>query len=98
MRKLLVQPLARQDLFEIWHRIAADSISSANRVSAKLARAIRDLLDMPGKGHIRSDVKDPGYRFWSVYSFVIAYRFNEKTLTIVRVLHGHRDFRRLFRR
>ena len=53
---------------------------------------------MPGKGHVRADVKDPSYRFCSVRPYVIAYRYDDQTLTIVRVVHGARNFRRLFRR
>jgi len=68
MRRLLIQPQARVDLLEIWHFIAQDSIRAANRVADQLDSAIRGLVEMPGKGHTRRDVKDPRYRFWSVYS------------------------------
>jgi plasmid stabilization system protein ParE len=97
MRKLLIQPQARLDLLEIWHYIAADSIQSANKVAEKLDRAIRGLIEMPGKGHTRPDVTDKRYRFWSVYSYLIAYRYDETSLTVVRVVHGRRDLRRLFK-
>jgi plasmid stabilization system protein ParE len=96
MRQLLIQPQARVDLLEIWHSIAPNSIRNANRVSDRLDQEIRGLLDMPGKGHGRADVKDRSYRFWSVYSYVIAYRFDDLTVTIVRVVHGRRNFRKLF--
>src|SRR4051812_409574 len=98
MRKLLIMPQARVDLLEIWHHIAPDSIDAANKVADRLDAAIRGLVEMPGKGHRRADVRPPHYRFWSVYSYVIAYRYDEQTLTVVRVVHGRRNFRRLFRR
>jgi toxin ParE1/3/4 len=98
MRRLFIQPQARVDLLEIWHHIAGDSITAANRVGEKLDKEIRGLLRMPGKGHTRKEVTNPHYRFWTVYSYVIAYRYDDATLTVVRVVHGHRDFRRLFRR
>ena len=97
MRRLLIQPQARVDMLEIWHHIATDSIQAAGKVADKLDQAIRGLVEFPGKGHSRSDVKDPCYRFWSVYSYIIGYRFDDSSLTIVRVVHGRRDFRRLFR-
>lgn len=97
MRKLLIQPKARVDLLEIWHHIAQDNLSAANRVSQKLDEAIRRLADMPTKGHRRADVRHPDYRFWTVYSFVIAYRFDEQTLSVVRVVHGRRNLKKLFR-
>jgi plasmid stabilization system protein ParE len=98
MRKLLVQPQARVDLLEIWHYIAKDSVAAANRVSEDLEEAIRGLLRMPGKGHSRTDVKVAEYRFWTVHSYVIGYRYDDTTLTVMRVVHGRRNFRRLFRR
>jgi toxin ParE1/3/4 len=96
--RILVRPQARLDLLEIWHHIAADSFEPANRMSEKLEQAIRDLGSMPGMGHRRSDVRNPAFRFWLVKPYAIAYRYDDKTLTVVRVLHGHRDFRGLFRR
>jgi plasmid stabilization system protein ParE len=67
-------------------------------LNEKLEQAIRDLLTMPGKGHLRQDVKDAKYRFWTVRPYVIAYRYDERALTVVRVVHGARDLRKLFRR
>ncbi len=98
MRKLFIQPQARLDLLEIWLYIAQDSLDAANRVGEALDLAINALLPMPAKGHRRSDVKDSRYLFWTVYSYVIAYRYDEDTLTIVRVVHGARNFRKLFRK
>jgi toxin ParE1/3/4 len=98
MRKLLIQPQARVDLLEIWHYIARDDLQIANRVGETLDAAIRGLLAMPGQGHTRTDVRNPKLRFWSVYSYVIAYRYDDETLTVVRVVHGRRNFRKLFRR
>jgi plasmid stabilization system protein ParE len=96
MRKLLIRPQARRDLLDVWHYIARDSIAAANRVGVALDQAIRGLAEMPGKGHARPDASDPRYRFWTVYSYVIAYRYDDKSVTIVRVVHGRRDFRKLF--
>ena len=52
------------------------------------------LGDHPGGGHVRADVSDPRYRFWAVYSYVIAYRLERDHLLIVRVIHGARDVRK----
>jgi toxin ParE1/3/4 len=96
MRKLLIKPRARLDLLEIWLYIANESVPAAIRVGEEIEISIRSLAEMPGKGHRRSDVKDPGVRFWSVYSYIIAYRYDQSTCTILRVVHGRRDFRKLF--
>ncbi len=47
-------------------------------------------------GHTRADVTDKRYLFWVVARHVIAYRVENQELVVVRVLHGARDFRRLF--
>jgi len=49
-------------------------------------------------GRARAEVQDPRYRFWKVYSYLIAYRPEATTLVVVRVIHGARDLRKLFRR
>ena len=98
MRRILIQPQARVDLLEIWHYIAPQSISAADKVIEKLKEGIDGLAQMPGKGHQRADVRNRRYRFWSVYSYVIGYLYDEETISIARVVHGHRNFRRLFRR
>src|SRR5947209_3986406 len=96
MRSLLIQPMARHDLLDIRDYISADNVRAADKFINKLDRAIHGLLEMPGKGHRRRDVKDERYRFWTVYSYVIAYRYDETSLTVVRVIHGRRDFRKRF--
>jgi plasmid stabilization system protein ParE len=89
---------ADNDLEAIWRRIALDNgVQVADRIERELHDAMQLLADNPLAGHVRSDVSNPRYRFWSVYSFVIAYRVNSKPLTISRVVHGGRDFKQLFR-
>ncbi|HYO10087.1 MAG TPA: type II toxin-antitoxin system RelE/ParE family toxin [Tepidisphaeraceae bacterium] len=97
MRQLLIRPQARLDLLQIWHYIAADNPGAAEGVIERLESAMRGLAEMPGKGHRRSDVADVRYRFWSVFSYLIAYRYDAASLTVVRVVHGSRNVRGLFR-
>ena len=52
----------------------------------------------PGQGHKRTEVKDSRYLFWNVYSYVIVYYYDDKNLYVVRVLHGSRNFRTVFRK
>jgi plasmid stabilization system protein ParE len=92
-----MRPQARVDLLEIWHYIAPHNMSAATRMVDNLEAAIRGLAEMPGKGHARRDVTDPRYRFWAVRPYVIDYHYDDGSLTVVRVVHGARNFRRLFR-
>jgi len=97
MRDLKVHSRAQEDLLEIWRYIAKDNVSAANRVGDEIDATIHELCQMPGIGHTRRDVKRPQYRFKNVFSYVIVYRYDDKTLTVIRVVHGRRNFRRLFR-
>lgn len=88
---------ADRDIDAIWRRIAVDNgVEVADRIERDLHEAMGMLAEHPRAGHIRADVTNPRYRFWSVYSFVIAYRFDANPLTVSRVVHGGRDFKKLF--
>jgi plasmid stabilization system protein ParE len=88
---------ARLDILLIWNRIAENSVDAADLVKDELHAAMTQLALMPGMGHRRRDVKNPRYRFWLVYSYVIAYFPDTKPLQIVRVVHGAQNLRALFK-
>jgi plasmid stabilization system protein ParE len=97
VRRLTISLTARKELREIWTYLAIQaSPGVADRVLAEIRDALDLLAEMPGMGHTRNDVRDPRYRFWNVKSYVIAYRFTARTLSVARVVHGRRDFRQLF--
>lgn len=77
--------------------IAQDSADAADRVRDDIEAAMLKLCDMPTMGHQRKDVMDEKLRFWSVYSYVIAYRHTRNRLLVARVVSGHRDFKKLFK-
>ena len=96
-RHVIISPEALADLEAIWDYVArAASVTTASDFIADILSAIEKLADMPGMGHRRADVSDARYRFWSVKSYVIAYRPDAEALRVARVVHGHRDFRQLF--
>ncbi len=47
---------AQNDLFEIWRRIAVDSINLADRIDNEFQRLFASLGEMPGQGHTRKDL------------------------------------------
>ena len=65
-----------------------------DRVEQDLHSAMHLLAENPRLGHTRADVDDRRYRFWRVHSYLIAYRLENDTLLVIRVLHGSRDIRR----
>jgi toxin ParE1/3/4 len=88
---------ANADIEAIWEYIAQDNIDAATRVDERIHHALHMLARFPGMGHARPDVRDKRYLFWTVGTYVIAYRMEDNKLIVVRVLHGARDFRKLFR-
>jgi len=88
---------ADADVEAICRYIAQDNPDAADKLDARLHEEMRKLVRMPGVGHRRADVTNARYRFWSVGKYVIAYRVEKTTVVISRVIHGARDFRKLFR-
>lgn len=91
--KLRISRLADRDIEQIWKFIARDSITAATKVEDDIQAAMKLLASQPMMGHQRKDIADPRYRFWPVYSYIIAYRIDANTLIVVRVIHGARDMR-----
>jgi toxin ParE1/3/4 len=96
MRRRHTRPQGRVDLLEIWHHIAEDSIDNAHQMAAELEEATQLLARFPGMGHHRSDVPEK-YLCWAVDPYVIVYHYDGKRLIVERVLHGARDFKRIFK-
>jgi plasmid stabilization system protein ParE len=89
---------AERDLNEIWDYIANESIEQADAVAAEIREALTLLASAPGIGHRRADVRDGRYRFWRANRFIVAYFPDTQPLQIIRIVGGHRDFRKLFRK
>ena len=49
-------------------------------------------------GHHREDLADARHRFWTVYSYIIAYRDQTKPLEIIAIVHGARQLEAFFQR
>jgi plasmid stabilization system protein ParE len=88
---------AERDLNEIWDYISEQSIEQADAVAAEIRQACELLASAPGIGHRRADVRDARYRFWRANRFIVAYFPDTQPLQIIRVVGGHRDFRKLFK-
>jgi toxin ParE1/3/4 len=97
MAKFRISRRADADLDAIWDYIARASVQAADKVEAEIHSEIKGLAEMPGMGHEREDVANPSYRFWRVYSYLVAYRMEGRTLIVVRVVHGAQDLRRIFK-
>ena len=83
------------DLRDIWAFIANDRPSAADSLIDSFYEKFRLLGMNPGIGESRSDLRE-GLRILSVGSYVIGFRRLHQGIEIVRVVHGARDFSRLF--
>jgi len=88
---------AQDDLFEIWQRIALDSVDLANRVEGEFYSLFESLARMPGQGHTRQDLTKRPVLFFPLYSFLVVYQPEVKPLRIMAVLRGQRNIKRILK-
>jgi plasmid stabilization system protein ParE len=61
------------------------------KLQAELIDAFEHLSSWPETGHKRSDLTSQPVRFWKSGHYLIVYRFANRTVQIVAVLHTSRD-------
>lgn len=86
---------AQDDLFDIWQRIAADSMELANRIESEFYNLFASLGRAPGQGHTRGDLTRQPVRFFPMYSFLVVYQPDAQPIRILAVLRGKRDVQRI---
>ena len=86
---------ARQDVIEIWQRIAEDNEPAADRFIDRLIQHFQLLGDNPRAGRCRDELR-LGYRSFPVGNYLIFYRIMEPGVAVIRVVHGRRDLDTLF--
>ncbi len=85
---------AQDDMFEIWRRIARDSVELANRIESEFYGLFESLGRMPGIGHSRRDLTREPVLFFPLYSFLVIYE-PEVPIRIIAVVRGKRNLTRL---
>jgi len=95
MSAFRLHPHAARELEEIQGYIAADSITSANRIIDELESACARLSKFPLSGHARPDITSDRVRFWRVRSYLIAYVTEIRPVLILGFIHGARNPERI---
>lgn len=95
MKRVSVTRDAKRDIDEIWLFVARDSVDAANRLIDEIVHRFFLIGSSPEMGRTRDDLK-PGLRRHAVNNYVIYYRETRPNISIVRVVHGARDMKRLF--
>jgi plasmid stabilization system protein ParE len=88
---------AQKDLFEIWVRIARDSVDLANRIEAEFYSRFESLGQTPGQGHTRKDLTKRNVLFSPLYSFLIIYQPEPRPIRILAILRGRRNVKRILK-
>lgn len=90
--------IAEDDLTEIVTYIAEDRPSAAEAIALKFEKNLALLSKHPYLGRIpkEEDLASLGYRYLVVDRYLVFYTIEEATVLVHRILHGARDYLRLF--
>lgn len=96
MLGLLLRPLARKDLFEIWFYIAEEKLnpSAADKVIRRIYQEFTVLQKSPKVGLILKEVK-PETRRVILKNYIIFYQVTDTHIDIIRCIHGARNWAKL---
>jgi toxin ParE1/3/4 len=97
MPRVVVSPEADADIDDAAHYIAQGGIDAAVRFVDRLDAKLKLLAWMPNLGQARPELAS-GVRSLPFGKYLIIYRLVIDGIEVVRVLHGARDLRRIFRR
>lgn len=90
--------VAEDDLTEIVVYIAADRPSAAENVASNIEKSLALLSKNPRLGRIPKEegLARLGYRYVVVDNYLIFYTIEQETIYVHRIVHGARDYLRLF--
>ncbi|MDB5356326.1 MAG: hypothetical protein JWN24_2779 [Phycisphaerales bacterium] len=97
MPRVLKTPRAERDLVAIGKHIAVRNPRAAARMLDAFQEKFELLSRFPNGGTARDEL-EPGLRSFPVGNYVIFYLPFSDGISVVRVVHGARNLRRLFRR
>ena len=95
MKRYRLSEPAIADLDSIWSHVAQDNIGAADRLISKLIEKFQLLGEFPKSGRLREDLL-PALRCHPVGKYLIFFKPVKKGIEIVRVVHGARDYPKLF--
>jgi addiction module RelE/StbE family toxin len=97
MIKLRYNPVAISDLEEIKEYISEDNETAAVKIVKELIDKTESLIDFPNMGLSlgRKIGLETKYKYLICNQYIIFYIFEENTISIMRIIHGKRDYLRL---
>ena len=96
--RYVLAPEAALDLVQIWRYLKEQGGAAiADRVESVIRDKVIFLAANPGAGHWRRNLTDLAVKFFTVYSYLIAYRPDTKPLQVISILHGRRDVEQILK-
>ena len=97
--KVLIDPLAKQDMKEIFLYVTSnDSISSAEKLLDSIEATISKLEEYPERGHIPQELRQTGIKRYLEIHFKpyrIIYEIENNLIYVHSVLDGRRNIQEL---
>jgi toxin ParE1/3/4 len=99
MARVRRSPQSKVDYLEIWLYVTEQqgATTAADRLTNTFDEKLKLLAEFPGMGASREDL-GLSIRTFPVGNYLIIYRPMKGGIELLRVVHGARDLRRLFRR
>jgi toxin ParE1/3/4 len=90
--------IAEEDLTEIISYVVADRPNMAEKLLSRFNIKLAVLANNPRIGQLPSEasLKQLGYRYLILDSYLIFYAIDGHTVYIHRIIHGARDYKNLF--
>lgn len=88
MRKLVIAPLALDDLESILNHIDRDKPKAARNQVSRLIAACERVGENPLRGESCQEFSHKGYHRITEGSYAVFYQFDEVKVEVLRVLHG----------
>lgn len=95
MATILVTPLAREDLGDIWDYVAESDVERADMLLDLIYEKCQRLAEYPEIGRARHELL-VNLRSFTVKNYVIFYQPTDDGIEVLRVLYGARDIHRVF--
>lgn len=97
MAELYVSRRAEEELRQIWHYIAAENPTAADRLLLRIDDKLQLLRRFPGIGTLRDDIR-PGLRMLVEGNYLLLYENDpgSDAVELVCVIDGRRDLSTLF--
>ena len=96
MSRIIRSRQAKRDVLQIWVSVAEDSVRAADNLVDTFDEKLRMLARWPNAGQLRPELA-PSLRSFPVGQYLMFYSVLDGGIALVRVIHGARDVRRIFK-